>query len=67
MQRLKGLREHYVKVDSLNWKPKKSYNSVDEIKRDLGHRFKKMHHYRCGLCNKLHTSRYPAHDKVNTS
>jgi hypothetical protein len=67
MQKLKGLREHYVEVDDSKWVPKKSYNSIAEIKQDLGHRYKKMHSYRCGFCNKLHTAKHPSHAKVNSS
>lgn len=67
MRKLKGLREHYTVVDAETWVPKKPYNSVDEIKEDLGYRYKRMHFYRCGFCQKLHTASHPSHAKVNST
>lgn len=67
MLKFKELRQHYVVSSSKVWNPKKPYDTVDDIKRDLGFRFKKTHYYKCEICYKLHTSSYPSLAKANTS
>ncbi len=52
--RLKLLREHYQSKDNRTWTPKRSFNSDDEIKEELGFDPDRTNSYRCTICGNLH-------------
>lgn len=63
--KLKQLREHYNR-NGLSWIPKKSFNSVIEIKKELGFEPEDIFYYTCGVCQQLHLSSGPPRFKVKS-
>ncbi len=56
--KLKTLREHYTSRDGLNWKPKRSFDTKDDITQFLGKAAEHRHFYTCGICFKYHIATY---------
>jgi hypothetical protein len=55
--KLKILREHYQSSDGgVTWIPKRSFNSEDQIHKEVGFDIDTYDTYTCTFCNKLHIS-----------
>ncbi len=56
--KLKMNRQHYYKkLNGKQWIPKKAFNSVEDIKTQLGFDLKSYNYYVCDVCDKIHIGR----------
>lgn len=52
--KLNYLKQHYTRDKNNNWKPKLSFNNLEELEKLTGFKPNKVTVYECSFCSKFH-------------